>query len=143
MTTKMTTTTTTKMNDKDKQKTYQRILPKNFLPPCRQLNRQHANLPPVVAAPHARPQRAAQDLVPKAHADDAHAVLLQHALRESDQLEDPRVVVEGIVFCGRAVSLLTWVRLRRVGLGTRAADEHCVDGVEGRVFLCGYAVVGA
>lgn len=80
-------------------KTYERVLLKHFFAFRSQLDRQHGDFPPVVAPPDARAQRAPQDLVPEADADDADARLLKQSLCERDELQDPGGVVEGVVFC--------------------------------------------
>jgi hypothetical protein len=79
--------------------THQSILLEYFFAFGRQFNRQNSDLPPVIAPPDASAQRAPKDLVPKADTNDADAVLLQHFLRKLNKLQNPGIVVEGIVFC--------------------------------------------
>jgi hypothetical protein len=62
-------------------------------------DRQNRHLPAVVVAADVQAQRAPDDLMPETHADDAHAALLEDFLNEINQPQDPRGVVERIVFC--------------------------------------------
>lgn len=67
----------------------------------RQPMRQHSNLPSRLVSADFYPQRASDDLVSKAHANETYSVVGKHLLRELDESQDPRVVVEGVVFCTR------------------------------------------
>ena len=99
--------------------THQSVLLEHFLAFGGQFDRQDSDLPPIVAPPDASAQRAPKDLVPEADANNAYAVLLQHLLRELNELQNPWIVVEGVVFC--EVSLLnTPIILRCQG-----ASEVC------------------
>lgn len=67
-------------------KTHKSVLLEDLLAPGRELDRQHRDLPAVIAAADLDAQCAAEDLVPETHADDADAVLLQQFLSEGDEL---------------------------------------------------------
>jgi hypothetical protein len=67
-----------------------------------QLHRRHADFPATITPPYFLPQRAADDLVTKTDPDQSHSALLkENLLGESNQLEDPDVVVEGVETCIR------------------------------------------
>lgn len=78
---------------------HQCVLLENLLPLRSQLNRQHRHLPPTLTPTHLDARRPPDDLMPKAHTNHPHAILLQKLLRELHQLEDPRVVVKRVVLC--------------------------------------------
>jgi hypothetical protein len=78
--------------------TYKRILLEHVLPLGGQFNRQDGDFPAVVRPSDTRSQRTPEDLMPEADADDADAVLLQQLLRKVNQLQNPGVVVERVVF---------------------------------------------
>ena len=78
--------------------TYQGVLLKNLLPLCSQLYRQHRDLPPIITASDFCSCRSSEDLVTETYTDDADAVLFEQFFCEVDELQDPWVVVEGVVF---------------------------------------------
>lgn len=79
--------------------TYKAILLEDLFAFCCELNREHCDLPAVIAPPYFDAQSPSKDLVAKADADDANTILLQQFFCEIDKLQDPWVVVEGVVFC--------------------------------------------
>ncbi len=80
-------------------RTHKCVLLEDLFPQRSQFNREHGNLPPVVAPPYRSAQRAAQDLMPETYTDEAHAGLSENLFCKLDKFQDPRVVVEGVVFC--------------------------------------------
>jgi len=77
---------------------YQSVDLEEFLALGRQVDRHDRDLPPFVSPSHSHTQRSSNDLVAEADADDTHAGLGEHFLRELDEPVDPRDVREGIVF---------------------------------------------
>lgn len=86
---------------------------KNFLAFGRQVNSGDGYFPALGVAADLASQSAAQDLVAKADANDAHAVRRERRLCVLDQLQDPRVIVKGVV--------------------ARPGNQNRIDVVEGRV----------
>lgn len=95
--------------------TYQRWPPENLLAPLRQIDRRHANLPASITPIDLRAQRPADNLMTETDADDANPLLIEDLLDEAHQLQDPRVISEGVV------------------LGSR--DQDGVDVVKRGIFL--------
>jgi hypothetical protein len=100
--------------------TYQGRLAKNLLTSLGEVNGSNTNFPTLIAPVHLGAQSPSHDLVSKADSNDPHAILSQDALNEIHKLQDPRIIVEGIV------------------LGT--GDQDAVDIGEVRVGLCGYHI---
>ncbi len=82
--------------------THKLVLPAEQLPARLRLrDLAHAHFPrAALASRHRGAERPADNLVPVADADDLDAVLCQDGLDKVDEADDPRVVVEGIEFCG-------------------------------------------
>ena len=64
---------------------YQRIFPKNPLPSLGELDIQHRSFPADIAARHLYIHGPSNDLMSKAHADNAHARLREDRLGILDQ----------------------------------------------------------
>lgn len=80
-------------------RTYQLLHPKKPLPLLRQRNIHDRNLPAHLTPIHLDIQSTANNLMSKANPNHPHTVLREDLLRKLDEFQDPRVVVESVIFC--------------------------------------------
>jgi hypothetical protein len=79
---------------------------KDFFALCGKLYRQHSYLPPVITASHFGSCGSSEDLMTETYTDNADAVLFEQLFCEVDKLQDPRIVVEGVVFWRTSINLV-------------------------------------
>ena len=73
----------------------------------------------------------------EADADEPYPLLCQHLLRELDQLQDPWVIVERVVFCSTVGLISQPPSLFALhGVHTAASQEYRVDIVQIWVMFC-------
>jgi len=121
--------------------TYECVLLEDLFTLCGKLYRHYRDFPSIIAAPDLGSCSSSDDLVTKTYTDDTNSILFEQFLCKVDELQDPWVVVEAVVFCHRSTPIRE-NRLTRRRKHTGTGDQYSIYLLQVRVFLCSDHIIG-